>query len=418
MSKKLRQVPWKDDVKSPKYEELEGKETADVAIIGGGITSILTAYLLGKQGKKVVLLEKKQLGEYATKHTTACTTKIIDTDLSDLISIFGKEQTKKIIESHAKAIDTLEDIVKEENIDCEFMRVSNFIFATTPKESTSLYKELNATKELEINAPFRTGDALGFKNYGCIEVKDQAKFHPLKFCYSLAEIASRLGVQIYEKSEAVEIDEKSMTVKTKKGEVEAPWIIGATYEPFQEPLGLFFKKGMYGSFAFELHIPGGLFPEAIYEDMQNPYHYFRIDQKEGYDRMIIGGEDHRRDIPVYDEKNFDALIEYIGRTFPGLKYEMVHKWDGPILEPSDGLAFIGPYKNPKILYAFGFSGNGMTYSAIAAKIFKDTILGNGNPYSEIYRTNRHLKMKPLITKGLDYAEELWNGAIKNSFRSH
>jgi glycine/D-amino acid oxidase-like deaminating enzyme len=208
-----------------------------------------------------------------------------------------------------------------------------------------------------------------------------------------------------------------MTLHIKNGTVKAEWVISATYEPFGQPVGLYFKKGMYESYVFELEIPKDKIPEGIYEDMENPYHYFRIDKKGEYDRMIIGGEDHRQDIPVDDEKNFNALEEYVQETFPELEYKIIHKWDGPILEPSDGLAFIGCHKNPRVLYAFGFSGNGMTYGGIASSIFKDTIMGNGNPYSDIYRANRLLGIKPLITKGKDYTGELIGGALKNVFKS-
>jgi glycine/D-amino acid oxidase-like deaminating enzyme len=413
---KLRQTVWKDDVKRSARQALETHMVADVAIVGGGMAGVLSAYLLAKAGKRVVLLEKKEIGEYATKHTTACITEIIDTDLADLEGTYGKENSKLILESHHKAIDLLEDSIETEHIDCEFKRCSNYLYAAKENEASSVEEEYSAGKKLGLKIEHKTDRALGFHNYGYNEVKNQAKFHPLKFLYALADKAVEKSAYIFENTEVERIDEKTMTVVAKRGSVKAEWIIAATYEPFDQPLGLFFKKGMYESYVYELRIPPNIFPEAIYEDMENPYHYFRIDRKGSYDRMIIGGEDHRQDIPVKDEKNFKALEEYIQRTFPGLSYSIIHAWDGPILEPSDGLAFIGPHKNPKILYAFGFSGNGMTYSAIAAKMFKDTIMGDGSPYSELYRTSRTLSLKPLMTKAKDYTEELAGGALKNIFK--
>jgi glycine/D-amino acid oxidase-like deaminating enzyme len=410
--------PWFAGLERLHFDDLEVSTTADVCIIGGGITGILTAYLLAKAGKDVVLLEKGYIGEGATGDTTAFITQVIDTNLQDLQSTFGAIKAKKIIQSHRSAIDLIEKIATDEGIACDFVRVPNYIYAAESKEREDLDAELEAGNRLGL-AIERGSASLGIATAGYLEIADQAKFHPLKFVYGLTKRLTEMGVRIYEHSEVTKVEPGQLKrVCTKRQYVDAPWVVSAAYEPFAEPTGLFFKKGMYVTYMYEFETFKDL-PEGIYEDLQNPYHYFRVDKQNGTNNIIMGGEDHRYDVPVDASKNFQALHDYIEHLFGGT-YTLKRQWRGPILEPIDGLAFIGPYKDERMLYAFGFSGNGMTYAGIAAQIFCDAVMGEANPYKDLYAADRIPTARSLVQKGKDYVEELANGAVKNAvtYRKH
>ncbi len=409
---------WVADIKEREYPSLVTDMEVDVAIIGAGITGVLTAYMLAKEGKKVAIIEKERIGEGVTHLTTAFLTQIIDTDLRDLISIYGEEKAKRIVDSHMEAINLIEKIAKDEEIDSYFMRCSDYMYINDEKQFSDLREEYVAVNKLGIDARISEKRMLGFKNYGYIEVKNQAKFHPMRFVTELMEKASELGVGIFEQTEAAEIIESpSLSIKTKNGNtLKAKWIIGATYNPFRQPLGLFFKKGNYTSYILEADIPKNVLQEGIYEDTENPYHYFRVDKMDGpNDGLLIGGEDHRSDVYVNEDKCYAALENYLKETFTDMEYKINKRWKGPILEPTDGLALIGPHKNPNILYAFGFSGNGMTYAGVSALIFKDLVNGKPSELHEIYKASRVLDPKSLLYKARDYGSELVHGAIKNTF---
>ncbi len=95
-------------------------------------------------------------------------------------------------------------------------------------------------------------------------------------------------------------------------------MIMTTHRPFKNPWNLFGKKGMYLSYVIEYEIPHGSLPEALYVDYMNPYHYFRVDSKGKSDRLILGGEDHRQELPIQSWKNFDALRDYAKNLFGSL----------------------------------------------------------------------------------------------------
>jgi glycine/D-amino acid oxidase-like deaminating enzyme len=408
---------WYAGIRQPSFPPLSTTMTVDVAIIGGGITGVTAAYLLSKEGKSVALIEKDRLGSLATGLTTAFLTSSLDTDVPKLMELFGNKKAKKMIASHEKAIDRVEEIVTNEKIACEFVRCPNIIFAASGKQAHALQEEERYASQLGFSTPFAIEGDFGFRHYGYLTMKHQAKFHPLKYLFGLAAAAKKNGAQIFEGVEAAEIShDPQPLVHTSTGhDIRANTVVVATYNPFDK--ALFFKKGTYISYILEAKLPSGRVPEGIYEDQMDPYHYFRVDKKRGFDRLIIGGEDHRADIPVSAEKNFAALEDYMRDRFERMDCEVVRKWRGPIMEPVDGIAFIGEAEQENVLYATGFSGNGMTYGTIAAVALTDAVAGRANEWLELYAADRRPTLKQLVKKGADYGMEFVGGALKNTFHS-
>lgn len=411
---------WQKDLRLPEHPELTESLSTEVIIIGGGITGITLSYLLVKSGKKVIVIDKDTLGRSVSAKTTAFLATDIDTDLPDLVKMFGKSETKEIWESHKSAIDTTERIIKEEKLDCEFVRVPEFLFATTHEGWDKLEEEKVLARRFGFNTEDLQNNALPFKNFGGYILPNQAKFHPLKYLGGLREKAEKLGVKFYENTEALSVTEgEKIKVVTEKGSIKADYAVIATYLPIRNPWQIFARKGIYYSYIYELEIPKGALPEGLYLDDKNPYHYFRVDKALEFDRMIIGGEDHRKELPMNSQKNFEALEDYVQKIFPKLKYRIITKWRGPILETIDGLPYIGmPDKNhPNMFVATGFSGNGMTYAMIAAKIIAGQILGRKDKYEKLYSPYRNqFTATGLWIKTCDYLGEFAGGYIKNVFR--
>ena len=393
--------------------------SADIAIIGGGLAGTLTAYLLCKAGKKAVILEKKDISDSITAYTTAWLNCVIDTDLTDLVQMYGDEGARNVWRSGMDAIDLIEKIANEEGIDCDFQRVSHYRLADSKSDMEMLEREHEQAARLGFETALHRENIFAFPGVGSLEIMSQAKFHPIKFLIGLQKAAERHGAAIYENTEALTISgDADVTVKTKQGSVTAGYAVIATYQPFEKIKELFAHTASYTSYVFEAEIPKDLIPEGLYEDEKNPYHYFRIDAGQASDRMILGGEDHRKEIPVSKEKNFRALESYLADLVPQKSYAIKRRWSGPILETIDGLAYIGNYSSryPRRLIATGFSGNGMTYSAIAASIIRDIILKKENPYINLYHAGRTTRPYNFFIRFLSFAGEFFGGAARNFFR--
>jgi glycine/D-amino acid oxidase-like deaminating enzyme len=409
---------WEADVERRGYPAHRGRLDVDVAIVGGGIAGLSAAYRLARDGRRVAVLEKGRIAGSASGLTTAFITRALDTDARDLIETSGADFTRDLLRSHQRAIDAIEATCRDERIDCAFTRCPLYLYANGPEELEAIAREYRALRDLGAEAVFSPEPAAGFRNAGFLAIPEQAKFHPLRYLLGLAEAAVARGASIFEQSEVVAVDgDGPFEVKTDGGAVRAAYVVSATNHPYGEPARLFFQKGFYVTYMLELTIETDALAEGIYEDTANPYRYFRVDPESGgRQRVIIGGEDHRRDIHVDPEKNFAALEEYATERFGPARGATRRRWIGPILEPADGLAYIGPLGNPKMIYATAFSGNGMTYGAIAGRLIADLVAGRANPDERLYRARRVPPFRRLWVKGRDYLGELWGGAIHNALR--
>lgn len=408
---------WRPEAGAVRYPELDGSLDADVAIVGGGLTGITAAHLLSAKGLRVVVLERGSLGAEATGLTTAFLVETIDTDPETLVSIFDEQTARTVLSSHRHAIDVVEETVRTEGIDCAFSRCPLHVFASSDEDGASLPRQGSALRSLGTDASLDPERTLGFATHGSLRVERQAKFHPLRYLHALARTAVSAGVEIYENTEVAEVDEAASRLQTARGSVRARHMLVATHYPLGKPWPLYFKKAEYVSYVCEFSMPCGVVPEALYEDTANPYHYFRVDKGDRKDRLIIGGADHRADIPVDAEANFADIEHYARRLLPHVPLAPVRRWKGPIVEPGDGLAYIGPvHPGSDVFYATGYSGNGMTYSVLAAEIFAARVLGESSPWAEVYAARRPPGVKSHLTKAKQYLGEFARGAVRNTLR--
>jgi glycine/D-amino acid oxidase-like deaminating enzyme len=412
---------WQKDTEAKEYPSLKGTVETDVVIIGGGITGIALAYNLTQAGKKVVVIEKGSLRKTSTTaYTTAFLAADIDTDLPDLVSIFGKKKAKSIWQSGLHAIDCIEKNIKKHAIECEFKRVPEFWFATSKGGYGHLKEETKLAHSFGFDVTEIPQNSFAFDNKGAFVFAKQAKYHPLKYLIALREKAIEAGAVFYEHTKARTITgNNEVIVTTTYGSVHAKHVIQATYQPFENPSRLFAKKGMYISYVYEFAIGKDILPEGLYLDDMNPYHYFRVDKGETQDRVILGGEDHRKELPIGSEKNYAALKKYFAERFPTIPHVVVTRWSGPILEPIDGLPFIGRYDmdHPNRFVATAFSGNGMTYAHLAAEIITGEIIGKKSEYANLYDPMRqHLTLAGLWIKTQDYVGEFFGAYLPNLFK--
>src|SRR6266481_9517258 len=126
---------WIDDVPIQKFPKLQSNINVDVLVVGAGITGITTAYLLKKPGSTVALIERERVASVDTGHTTAHLTYVTDVQLHELARNFGNDHAQAAWDAGAAAIDEIERIVAEEEIECEFKRVPAFLHLPTDRFS-------------------------------------------------------------------------------------------------------------------------------------------------------------------------------------------------------------------------------------------------------------------------------------------
>src|SRR5205814_1211077 len=119
---------WMATADTPRQGPLEENVTADVCVIGAGMAGVATAYLLAREGKKVVLLDDGPTAGGETSRTTAHLVFYNDDGLSRVEQLHGLEGLRLACQSHSAAVDRIESNAREESIDCDFQRLSGYLF--------------------------------------------------------------------------------------------------------------------------------------------------------------------------------------------------------------------------------------------------------------------------------------------------
>lgn len=402
---------WINGLSTPSYPSLSGNHQTDVAIIGAGITGLTTAYLLAKKGKKVTLVDKGQIVSGETMFTTAFLNYAIDAPLSELAKKFGKEKAIAVWESLEAAIDQVERIVNEEKIDCEFMRCSLYLFAANKADETNLQKEYKFIQQLGF--PAITENI--FSSPFAFRLDHNAKFHPLKYLYALAEKCVAMGVNIFQDTEVLSYEHTPGPVaKTKSGNISAKHIVIATHNPNNLAFDIHTRIIPYQTYVIAGTCRAGVVKEGLYIDNENPYHYFRVDKGQQQDRFMLGGEDHETGKNKY-EGQYDRLKNHLQKLLPESQYEITNQWSGQVISTVDGLPFIGTsvVTLADMLTATGYAGDGMTFGTLAAIINTDIILGKKNQAQDLYSTKRLNGLKLFLKQGFNFMKQLIIGRMKN-----
>ena len=387
---------WMETADTRAEPQLAVNIDADVCVVGAGIAGMTTAYLLSRENKRVVVLDDGPVAGGETCRTTAHLVSAPDWWFDEIVSKHGKPAARVAAESHAAAIDLIEEIVSREKISCSFERLDGYLF-TAPGDSTeTLEKELDAAHEAGLTGvepvakvpvdSFETGPALRFPRQG--------QFHVLEYVKGLARAIEANGGRIHRDTHAAEIEGESDTsavVRTTGGAtVRARAVVVATNSPVNDRVVIHTKQAPYRTYVVGARVRRNSVPRLLLWDTADPYHYVRLQPlDDAHDLLIVGGEDHKTGQATDMGNRYRRLEKWMRERFEAAG-KVEYEWSGQVLEPVDGLAYIGPNPMDKasVFIATGFSGTGMTYGTITGMLLTDLIQGRENAWAKTYDPSR------------------------------
>ena len=396
----------------PTFQPLREDLTAEVVVVGGGISGLTTAYLLSREGRKVILLEDGELASGESGRTTAHLSNALDDRYSSLESIFGKDGARLAAESHSAAIDLIEQIVRDENIDCDFARLDGYLFLHEEGDAKELRKELDAAHRAGLSGVeyLDEADNVGFRTGDCLRFPNQGQFHILKYLRGLAQAFTTNGGRIFTKTHVTEVKggDNAYVETTEGHKVKASaGIVVATNTPFNDRVVMHTKQHPYRTYVLGVRVPKGSVAKALFWDTGDPYHYVRIQEVEAgprggkadHDLLIVGGDDHKTGQEDHPEGAFDKLEQWTRERFPYMQ-GIDYRWSGQVMEPTDSLGYIGrnPLDSDNVFIITGDSGHGMTHGTIGGMLLTDLIMNRENPWAKLYDPGR-------ITLSLENAKE-------------
>lgn len=376
---------WVDSTKTTNYQNLNSNISTDVCIIGGGITGVATAYMLKDSGLNVTLLEASKIGMGVSANTTAKITSQHDLFYDYLIKSYGFDTAKKYLDSNEDAIHTIENIVKTENINCDFKHEDAYVYTCSQDYIQKIKDETSAVKSLGLDAKLVTETSLPFNIKAAICFPNQAKFHIRK--YILGLLSSLNNTNIFEDSKVINIkaDDGRYKVSANNHIVDCKHLVLATHYPIKNFPGMYFLK-MYQdkSYVIAVDTKQSLF-DGMYISTEEPVTSFRtVDNL-----LLVGGSGHKTGKNNIDlDRSYINLENYIKKFYP--KAEVKYRWSTEDCVSLDKIPYIGKFSKlfDNMYVATGYKKWGMTTSHVAAKIISDDILGKENKYACIYSATR------------------------------
>jgi len=371
---------------------------ADVAIVGAGVTGLTAAALLSRSGWRVTVLERDRVGSGETGRTTSHLTEAVDAHYHTLVRDFGLDAARLVAESSRDAMAWIEASASALGINVE--RTPGYLYTERDADVDLLARELDAARRAGCSVQLTDETPLPFPARGAVRWEAQAQVHASEYLFALANDAVARGVEIVEQAPVKHVQEgEPCLVETERFTIRAPHVLVAANVPVNHSVFLHTRNFAYRTYVVAAEVPAG-YLRGLFWDTDDPYHYTRVQEVHGTSCLMVGGADHRTGEESETEACYAQLLEYARTRFSTgpLRY----RWSGQIIEPVDGLPFIGPNsRGSRVFVATGYAGTGMTFGTLAGMMFADVVNGKANPYASLYDPGR---VKPLAG-AYDYVVE-------------
>ena len=360
-----------------------GTLTVDIAIVGGGITGAIAAYLFSEAGVSVAVLEARRVARGSTAASTALLMQEPDKDFSELAERYGKRAARSIWLALKSATHELSKTIRRLQIQCDLRERDSIYFTLKPQNVEQLRDEFHHRRGAGLPGRWLSRRRLhriaGIRGEGGILTPGNAEIDPVKACLGFLRAARSRGAQIFESSPVrrTTATRTGVSLRTAHGVVHAKQVLVATgyaTREFKPLVGRFKMKDTYVLATRRLPEPMRrqlLRRNTMLWDTDRPYHYFRWTMD---GRLLVGGEDidhrSRRNSAKQLAAGRARLLAYLADVYPALRSERPdYSWEGLFAETPDGLPYIGVHRRyPQHLFALGYGGNGMTASFLAAKL--------------------------------------------------
>jgi glycine/D-amino acid oxidase-like deaminating enzyme len=373
------QMPGESDTITPIPEK------ADVAIIGGGYTGLSAARTLAKQGASVAVLEAETIGWGASSRNGGMALTGLKLPMQTVIKRYGRDLAKQLFQCTLDSVGTVEQIVREEKIDCGFARTGHLLTANKPQhyevlkhEVEFMAKEFN--HKVSLVPPRELKDEIGSTAYhGGLVDEVSGGLNPAQYVGGLARAAEKAGAGLHSRArvDRIESGGKRFTVHTKRGALNADSVFVAT-------------AGYTGNATRKLQrkvIPIGSFiiaterlPDMLARDLspknrmifdyKHYLNYFRLWDK----RMIFGGRaaffpETKNTI----QRSAEILRREMIQVHPQLKdVKVEYVWGGTLDFAFDMMTHVG--EDQGIYFSLGYAGHGVAMGTYLGKTVAEAML--------------------------------------------
>lgn len=393
-------------LKRPEVTPLTTNCSADVVVVGGGMTGITAAQAFAQKGKKVILLEAFFLGAGASGKSSGFITPNGEIGLSEFVRRYGVEGGLAIwnlLEERGK--EHIRKNIKDHSIECDYIEEDSLEVASTQKDLSIILKEAEYlakfgfetkfTKKEDIPAVLGTSRYFGGVTYG-----KNFGISAYKYCQAMKNILAQQGVEIYEETPVLSLQEHLVT--TAHAAVKADTIIVCA-DRFIPNLGKLSKE-IYHVQNFLLisqtlaeHDIRKIFPQKklMVWDTELVYNFYRLTGN----RLLLGGgsplKAYATNPSYHSQFMVKKLTRYWDETFPDTQIQFKQLWPGLIGVSKDIAPIMGYDRDIKSIYYVGAPA-GLTVGAALGNYSADHVIDGADTLKDYFSPYRTFKIGGML----------------------
>jgi glycine/D-amino acid oxidase-like deaminating enzyme/nitrite reductase/ring-hydroxylating ferredoxin subunit len=379
---------WLDKPDRPDHPPLEFDNQADVVVVGAGIVGLTTAAQLTRAGRRVIVLDRRDVGAVTTGNTTAKATVLHGLRYARIIGKHGVDVARAYAAANGAGLRWLMDEGRKADADVKTMPA--YTYVTEPRMEQKIHDEVAAMGSAGVTAAFTAETGLPFAVIAAIRVDDQAQLDPIPHVDRLAREVIDAGGAVHGNTAVVSVRSgRPCRVTTSAGRtLRSDHVVLATGMPFTDR-GLFFARLVpMRSYGVALPLDGPA-PEGMYLSADQVTRSVRTAAGPGDRRyLVVGGEGHKVGQGSPTLPRFEALASWAQEHFS--VREATHRWSAQDYRPADLLPYIGPAwpGTDRVLTATGFDKWGMTNGTAAGLALADAITNIQPPWLSTFSSNR------------------------------
>ena len=370
--------------------------SVDVAIVGGGFTGLSAALAFGRRGASVAVLDAGRMGGGASgRNGGQCNTGVAQ-DYAALREQLGVERAQGCYRAYAAAVGTVERLIREEGIECDYLASGKLKLASKPRHFEHLLRtaeliQREVDPDVEIIGRDRIRSEVDSDSFfGGLLQKRGGQMHMGKFAIGLANAAARRGARLFEHAAvtSIEKDGTGYRVESSRGTLQAEQVLIATGPSRHGPFSWYRRRmAPVGSFIVVTEpLPGAalsrLFPKRrSYTTSRLMHNYFRVTSDS---RLLFGGRARfTASEQPSDEKSGRILRANLAQLFPSLAGARIdYCWGGLVDITADRLPRAGQHGG--IWFSMGYSGHGTQMSTHMGQVMAEVMSGNpeANPWRD------------------------------------